>query len=66
MMIAAPFPMWIVVAVIFVVIVVMSNSSSRRRADWERRRYDVKVCDACGASQPTHAAYCRECGRRLT
>jgi ribosomal protein L40E len=65
MMIASPVPVWIVI-LIFVVVVVVSTGSSRRRADRERRRYDVKVCGQCGANQPQHAAYCRECGRRLT
>ena len=57
-------PTWILLAVL-VVFLITATSASRRLARRNLGRWDVKVCDRCGTSQPPHAAYCRQCGTRL-
>jgi len=51
--------------IMIVTFFVIATVASRRRKQLGRSRYDVIVCGHCGASQPTHAAFCRQCGQRL-
>jgi ribosomal protein L40E len=57
-------PSWIFLAML-VVLLITATSATRRLARRGQGRWDVKVCDRCGTSQPPHAAYCRQCGARL-
>lgn len=57
-------PMWLLI-LILVVVVVTASSTARHRKELERRRWEVKVCPHCGASQPAHASFCRACGQRV-
>ena len=57
-------PSWIFLAML-VVLLITATSATRRLARRSHGRWDVKVCDRCGTSQPPHAAYCRQCGTRL-
>lgn len=56
--------MWLLI-LILVVVVVTASSTARHRKELERRRWEVKVCPHCGASQPAHASFCRACGQRV-
>jgi ribosomal protein L40E len=56
-------PVWLLILIFAIVFI--ATASARRRRMLERRRYDVRVCRQCGSSQPAHAAFCRQCGRRL-
>jgi ribosomal protein L40E len=57
-------PTWIVLALL-VVLLITATSASRRLKRGAQGRWDVKVCNRCGTSQPPHAAYCRQCGAHL-
>ena len=57
-------PSWVLLAVLLALFIA-GVSASRRLARRREGRWDVRVCDRCGASQPPHAAYCRQCGLRL-
>lgn len=52
----------LVLLIVFVMIAVTASSRRRRLND---RRYEVRVCGQCGATQPPHAGFCRQCGARL-
>ena len=52
-------PNWLLLFMI-VAFFVVATIASRRRKQLGRSRYDVIVCGHCGASQPTHAAFCRQ------
>jgi len=56
-------PRWLLIVIM--VVVVMAIVSASRRKKWNQRQFDVKVCGNCGASQPPHAGYCRQCGQRV-
>ena len=51
--------------VMIVMFIVVATIASRRRKFLGRSRFDVIVCGHCGTSQPSHAAFCRQCGQRL-
>jgi ribosomal protein L40E len=51
--------------ILIFVIAFLAIASARRRRMLDHRRYDVRVCRQCGSNQPAHAAFCRQCGRRL-
>jgi ribosomal protein L40E len=55
---------FVILVLVVVFVVVATGSSSRRRRE-AARRYEMKVCGHCGTTQPAHAAFCRECGRRM-
>jgi ribosomal protein L40E len=48
-----------------IAVAVAAISANRRRKRMEQLHYDPRVCGKCGTSQPSHAAYCRNCGERL-
>jgi ribosomal protein L40E len=58
-------PTWMLLLMV-VVFLIAATSASRRLRQHRLGRWDVRVCDRCGTSQPPHAAYCRQCGIRLT
>ena len=57
-------PSWVLLAIL-VIVLVAATTATRRLQRRRLSRWDVRVCDRCGASQPPHAAYCRQCGGRL-
>lgn len=57
------FPAWIILMAIAAVVIASLFAARRRRL--ELGRWEVKVCPFCGTNQPSHAEYCRSCGKRL-
>jgi len=56
----AEYPLLTLFAVAVTTMVLMSVLSPRRRTEGAGR-----MCGACGAAHPEHAAFCRRCGRSL-
>jgi ribosomal protein L40E len=56
-------PFWMLVMTAVFLIIAATEARKRRLKD--QRRFDVRVCGQCGASQPPHATFCRHCGKHL-
>jgi ribosomal protein L40E len=56
-------PSWLLIMIVAVLVIAIVSAARRRK--WMQRNFDVKVCAHCGASQPPHAGYCRQCGNKV-
>jgi ribosomal protein L40E len=57
-----PLPLPLIIFILAVILFLLVTS----RASDERPRKDPRACFDCGATHPSHANFCRRCGRRLS
>jgi ribosomal protein L40E len=55
----------VLILILLIAFVVIATTTASRRRKLNDQRYDVRVCGQCGATQPPHAGFCRDCGARL-